>query len=93
MLNVTLKPLNSQLSPAHLRGWVTDPKTGDTLLEFSNNCEVNEAILAFTALMPEIVDFLQLASHEHPMADQLLDRMYQIRSQLESDARQERMVV
>jgi len=93
MLNVTLKPLGSQATPAHLRGWVNDPKTDDMLMEFSNTCTVNEATLAFVVMMPEILDFLQMLTHENTLADLLLDRMYQIRMQLERDAVPERMVM
>lgn len=93
MLNVTLKPLGSQATPAHLRGWVNDPKTDETLMEFSNTCTVSEATLAFTVLMPEIIDFLQMSAHENTVAELLLDRMYQIRMRLERDAVPERMVV
>lgn len=86
MLNVRLKPLGSQATPAHLRGWVEDPKTGNTLLEFHNHATVNEAVLAFTALMPEVMDFLQMCSTHGGVAELLIDRMYQIRQQLENDA-------
>lgn len=86
MLNVRLKPLGSQATPAHLRCWVTDPENDATLLEFHNHATINEAVLAFTLLMPEIVDYLHLAKHECKVADLLLDRMYQIRQQLENEA-------
>lgn len=86
MLHVRLRPLGSQPSPAHLRGLVNDPDNGDPLLEFHNTATVNEAVLAFTVLMPEILDYLHLAKHECKVADLLLDRMYQIRQQLENEA-------
>lgn len=86
MLAVRLMPLGSQATPMHLRGWLEDPNTGDTLLEFHNTATVNEEVLAFAALMPEILDFLHLSKHEFKLADLLLDRLYQVRLLLESDA-------
>lgn len=86
MLNVRLKPLGSQATPAHLRCWVEDPDNGQMLMEFHNHATINEHVLAFTLLMPEIVDYLHLAKHECKVADMLLDRIYQIRAQLENEA-------
>lgn len=86
MLNYTLFPLASQPSAHHLRGWLYDEKKETEVLELGNQCRIHEDVLAFTAMMPEIVDFLRMVAPEHPMAQLILDNMLRVRADMENAA-------
>jgi predicted DNA-binding ribbon-helix-helix protein len=75
MLNVIIRPMMENVpESAFLRGWVTDPKTDNTVLEVGNTNIAETRVLAFIALMPEIEEFLARASNESSLARLLLDK-------------------
>jgi hypothetical protein len=86
MYNIRLKPFCSQPTNNHLRGWVEDRDSKETLMEFHNTAAVDEGALAFVALMPEVFNFLNLVSREHELARLILDRWNELRMQLKLDA-------
>ena len=86
MYEVILKPINSQQSPHHLRGWLHCPEHDRDVLEIGNTASADVKILALAALTPEIEEFLLLLRPSSPLAGRLLEKWFELRHELEESA-------